>query len=63
MSQWLVFGLGMLGGIVVYKAYLKAQDNIVERFLTTATDEEFDQFMKILEDEINKELNKNKESK
>ena len=63
MSQWLVFGLGMISGIVVYKAYLKLQENTIERFLTTASDEEFEEFMKILEDEINKELNKNKEEK
>ena len=63
MSQWLIFGLGMLGGIIVYKGYLKLQTNIVERFLTTASDEEFEAFMKILQDEINKDLTKNKEGK
>lgn len=61
MSDWLVFGLGMIGGIAVYKAYLKAQENVIEKFLTTASDEEFEEFMKILEEEINKELNKKEE--
>ena len=63
MSNWLVFGLGIIAGIIVYKAYIKLQDNIVERFLTTASDEEFKEFIKILQDEINEDLNKNKKEK
>ena len=63
MSQWLVFGLGIIAGIMLYKIYVKVQENIIQRFLTTASDEEFEQFMRILEDEINKDLNKNKEEK
>lgn len=63
MSQWLVFGLGIIAGIMLYKIYVKVQENIIERFLTTASDEEFEQFMRILEHEINKDLNKNKEEK
>ena len=63
MSQWLVFGLGIIAGIMLYKIYVKVQENIIQRFLTTASDEEFEEFMRILEHEINKDLNKNKEDK
>lgn len=63
MSQWLVFALGIIAGIMVYKIYLRVQENIIETYLKKASQEEFEQFMRILEHEINKDLNKNKEEK